>query len=307
MLLVGHYKAGDNPMISISPTLTLTDLVRLYALHHPGLEPKSLACYGYAVRSLERFWGHILRAGDLGEDLILPWLAQRLRDVAPKTAKRERGDLLTLWRFAYKQNLLSREPRNLPTVKVPKKNPNSWTIEEYRRLVAACKNLHGEIRGTGIDKVLWWESMLTFLYWIGCRISAALAVKSTDVDLARGLVKLRAETSKTDWEQILTLHPQAIEAIRLVWSIDRQYVWPWPYNRNHVWTPYKKILDAAGLPKDRTSMFQKTRRTTYTLCVKFGNKDIASHQLGHRTDMSRYYLDMSQIEYAQAANVLPVF
>jgi integrase len=289
----------------IRATPTLAELIGLYALHHPGLDAKSLAQYGYAVKSLERHYGYALRACDFSDDLLLPWLSARLACRAAKTVKRERGDLLTLWRFAYKRGLASVPPEDVPTVKVPRHNPNAWTPVEYAKLIAACHSLVGEMRGTGISKAIWWESLVTFLFHVGCRIGAALAVKSADVNLDRRIVCLRADAAKTGLEQVLVLHPQAVAAVARVWASDREYVWPYPYTPRRIWEHYKRLLAAAGLPTDRTSMFQRTRRTTYTLCVKFGSKEIASRQLGHKTDMSRFYLDESQLHPTQAADLLP--
>jgi integrase len=225
--------------------------------------------------------------------------------VSAKTVKRERGDLLTLWRFAYKQGLCRESPIDVPTVKIARRNPNSWTAAEYTALLATCAGLRGEMRATGISKAAWWGSLSTFLYWIGCRIGAALAIRPADMDLRRRLVRLRAEGAKTGIEQTLLLHPQAVAAVASIYSPDRQRVWPYPYSRRRLWEHYKQILRRAGLPSDRSSMFQRTRRTTYTLCVKYGSKEVASRQLGHKTDMSRYYLDESQLDIQQAATVLP--
>lgn len=290
----------------ICSTPTLAELVTLYGVHHPCLDKDSLNLYGYARKSLEKFYGYELRACDFSDDLMLPWLSHRLGERAAKTVRRERGDLLTLWRFSFKRGLCSQQPIDVPTVKVPRKNPNSWTISEYTRLIDTCRSLTGEIRGTGIKKSLWWESLTTFLYWIGCRIGAALAVETSDIFLDRRLVRLKSEDAKTNLEQILLMHPQAVAAVKSMLSPDRKLVWPYPFGRRRIWEHYKAILQRAGLPTDREHMFQKTRRTTYTMCVKYGSKEIASKQLGHKTDMSRYYLDESQLLTPQAADVLPL-
>ncbi len=289
----------------IRATPTMADLIGLYALHHPSLDAKSLAQYGYATKSLERFYGYFLRACDFDDDLILPWLSHRLCEVAAKTVKRERGDLLTLWRFAYRKGLASNPPIDIPTVKVQRINPTSWIVEEYARLLAACREMDGEIRGTGIRRSVWWESLATFLYHIGCRIGAAMAVRTADVNLVRRFVILRADAAKTKVEQVLVLHPQVVAALSRLWSADREMVWPYPYSYRRIWEQYKGLLSKAGLPTDRSSMFQRTRRTTYTLCVKFGSKEIAGRQLGHKTDMSRFYLDETQLHATQAADLLP--
>lgn len=289
----------------ICATPTLLELVHLYVRGRPGIKPGTVGQLFYAVKSLQRYHGCTLRAADFEDDLILAWLSHRLAEWAPKTVHRERSSLLTLWRFAYKKGYAQSMPIDIPSVRLPRKNPNSWTIEEYTRLIATCKSLTGKMRETEISRAVWWESLLVFLYWIGCRIGAALAIQPGDVDLSRRLVRLDWDDAKTSLEQILVMHPEAVNAVSMVLSPGREFLWPYPYHRSRIWRHYKAILVQAGLPTDRKHMFQKVRRTTYTQCVKHGSKDIASRQLGHKTDMSRYYLDVTQLPDTQAADVMP--
>lgn len=289
----------------ISPTLT--ELVRLYARHHPSLSDQARKLYGYAVTSMERTLGRKLRCSDLSEELILDWMAARIKKVAAKTIKRERSDLLTLWRFARKRGLCSEGPVDIPVVKMPKRQPNSWTVEEYAKIYQACGYLYGYVKGTKIRRSTWWRTLIVFLFYSGCRISAALAVERSDVFLSRRLVRLRAEASKTNYEQYIRLHPEALRAVETQMNHGQNRLWPYPYSHRKIFTVYKTILQNAGLPDDRACMFQRTRRTCYTLCVRFGSLDVASRQLGHQTDMSRFYLDESQLSPRQAADILPAF
>lgn len=291
----------------ICATPTLIQLVDLYSRHHPSLDSASLKLYGYAVGSLEKHYGYSLRACDFSEDLILPWLSARLAQRSAKTVKRERGDLLTLWRFAFKRGLCRESPFDIPAVKVPMRTPNSWTPGEYAMIVDSCRKLTGTVKGTAIPRSLWWHTITTFLYWVGCRIGAAVAIEPSDVNLSRRTVRLRSDAAKTDFEQVLALHPMACQSIEEMMAFRQPHVWPTGVSHRRLWEQYKVILTSAGLPHDRSCMFQRTRRTTYTLCVKFGSKELASKQLGHKTDMSRFYLDTTQLGQQSAADVMPSF
>lgn len=57
---------------------------------------------------------------------------------------------------------------------------------------------------------------------------------------------------------------------------------------------------------DRRSKFHRWRKTTYTMCAKAGGIAVAGKQLGHKTDMSAYYLDPSMLDDVQAADLMPV-
>lgn len=291
-------------MIDVPRNLT-GFLLGVYAPHRLSVSGKTIDQYGYAVRSLEKYASRPLAIGDLSDDLILSWLRSRLADVSPKTVKRERGDVLTIWRWAAAHGYCDTPPGDIPTIRVPHKLPVAWTVDEFERVVSTCRGLTGEMRGTGINRSAWWSSLMIFLYWSGARITAALEVRSLDVNMERRLVILRAETAKTGVEQALHLHDQAVAAIAGHYDPARELVWPYPYNSRRRWIHLKAILRDAHLPCDRYRMFHCIRRTTYTMAVKFGSRAIAQRQLGHRTDMSRYYEDPTQIDQQQAADVLP--
>jgi integrase len=229
-----------------------------------------------------------------------------MTQVSAWTVKRERKDLLCLWRAAFKlKRTKRRPPDDLPSVAVPRHNPTAWTPSQVTDVVVACSRLSGLIRGTPIKRSTWFSSLIQFLYWSGARISAALAVRTLDLDLERRIVVLRAATAKTHTEQVLALHDQVIAAVVPLWCPHRDLLWPWPYGRRQLFASYKRILVRAGLPSDRSHMFHALRRTTYTLATRYGSPEIAAQQLGHRIDMSAVYLDRSQVVVRQAADVLP--
>jgi integrase len=105
---------------------------------------------------------------------------------------------------------------------------------------------------------------------------------------------------------VLALSDQVVAAVAPLWCPHRELLWPWPYGRRELWTAFGRILRRAGLPDDRHHKFHCLRRTCYTLVTIHGSSEVAAQQLGHRTDMSRFYLDRSQMLQRQAADVLPL-
>lgn len=280
-------------------------LRQVYAPHRLSIKPATIDQYGYTCRSIERFYSRPILIGDLTDDLVLPWLQRRLQQVSPKSVKRERGDLLTLWRWAVRHGHNVTPPVDVPTIPVPRKPVATWRVEDFERLIVACRQLTGEMRGTGIRKAAWWASLMITLYWLGSRLSATLAIRSDDIDLERRFVVLRGDVAKTGEMQILNLHDQAVAAIAGLYCPHRTLVWPYPYNARQIWPQLKAILRKAGLPNGRYWMFGCVRHTCFTLATKHGSQELAARQLGHRSDMSRYYLDARQLEEQQAAQVLP--
>ena len=277
----------------------------VYALHRLGISQSTITQYGYACTSLEKFAGRPVIIAELTDDLILRWLQQRLHEVSPNTVKRERRTILTLWRWAARHGYNSTPPIDIPMIRVPQQPVVTWELNEVERVVVAARAQRGEMRGTGISRAAWWSSLILFLHWVAPRIRAALAVTPADLNMERRSVLLRADIAKTGEMQLLAVSDQALAAIAGHYCPHRERVWPYPYNGRQLWPQLKRILKAAGLPYDRTRMFHCFRRTCYTQTVKHGSRDIAQRQLGHRTDMSRYYEDRSKLNERQAAHVMP--
>ena len=285
--------------------MTLSDFLTVYAPRRLGISQATVKQYSYACSSLERFYGRPVAVAELTDDFVLPWLQQRLREVSPKSVYRERGSILTLWRWAAKHGHNSTPPVDIPMIRVPRQPVVTWELAEVERVVVACRQQRGEMRGTGISKAAWWSSLILFLHWVAPRIRAALAVTPADLNMERRSVLLRADAAKTGEMQQLAVADQALDAIAGHYCPHRKYVWPYPYHTRQIWVQLKRILKTAGLPNSRYHMFHCFRRTNYTQVVKFGSRDMAQRQLGHRSDMSRHYEDRTKLSERQAAHVLP--
>lgn len=295
---------GPSPRTGAAQPLALrVYLEAVYPLWHPNIDPKTLKSYGYAVGSLERFAGPVMLS-DLDETLILEWIHRRLSEVSRKTVKRERCDILVLWRSAADLGYC-RQPGRIPTITAPSAAPISWTPGEYRKLIATCRRLPDRKPNGGIHYADGWTALLTFLYWTGARIGAALLLTWRDVDLVRGFATLRWKDAKTNIEQVVRLNPQAVAALEAISHRGSEVVFPAPKRERTTWNRLKRILRLAGLPFDRYHMFHCVRKTTYTQMAIHAGIEAAGRQCGHKTDLSRIYLDVSQLPPVQAADVLP--
>lgn len=271
-------------------------LESVYALWRPNLALGTLRVYGFAVRSLEAFMGHAVTLAELDETLLLEFVRRRLSEVSRKTTKRERDDIITLWKSAADLGYCD-PPGRIPPVVAPRSSPIAWTTDEYRRLIAACRQYARDPE--------WWVALMTFLYWTGARIGAALSLTWRDVDLVRGFVTLRWKDAKTNIEQVVRLNPQAVAALETISHRGSEVVFPAPKRERTTWNRLKRILRHAGLPFDRYHMFHCCRKTTYTQMAIHAGIEAAGRQCGHKTDLSRVYLDVSQLPPVQAADVLP--
>jgi integrase len=288
---------------------TLSALPEIYYLHHPCLRAGTLDQYDRAARSFCKFCGRDLSISEIRKPNVLRWIAQRLKEVSPRTVKRERGDLLTLWRFAWAEGYHKENPDTLsiPTVRCPKKSPTAWHLDQLQKWIEAAGRLRGNMRGTTVSKADWWRAYILFLYRTASRPSAARLVRPVDVDLEHGFVVLRAEVSKTGHDDICRLNEQVIEAIRKIYDPESKYIFYWPYHPDKIWRLYKQISESAGLPTDRYHSIGCMRRTTASLVAANGSVEMARQLLGHASADTtlRHYLDPKIAFQNSAVDVLP--
>lgn len=287
----------------------LSALPEIYYLHHPCLRVSTLDQYARAARSLCRFCGRDIPVHSISKMDVLAWMQQRLKEASPRTVKRERGDLLTLWRFAWTEGLHKVNPDTLriPTVRCPRKSPTAWHLDQLQAWIEAAGRLVGNVRGTNISKANWWQAYVLFLYCTAARPSAARLVRVKDIDLTRGIVVLRAEVAKTAHDDVCRLSEQAIVAIRKIYNPAAEYVFVWPYCREKLWRKFKAISEQAGLPTDRYHSLGCMRRTAASLTAAHGSVEMARQLLGHSSpDITRrYYLDPAICNERRAVDVLP--
>lgn len=298
----------------------LTRFVETYVTNQTALKPRSAEQLRCSVKAFERYLERPARLIDLNEENLLRFISWRRQRTAQETTKRNRANILTLWRFASRKKLIPSPPvEGIQTVKVPKRNPIAWTLDEITKILAACDSLKGRIFAesdqkrrkwikaeyTGPLRSQWWAALILFIYDTGTRIGATLEIEPTDIDLDRGLVTLRSDAAKTGLEQVLRLSPQAVAAIRKIYDPKAKRVFYWGLSSPPQWT-LREILETAGLSSDRRSKFHRIRRTTATLAAAAGRRDLAQTTLGHATPtMTNIYIDKRALPIESAADVLP--
>lgn len=280
----------------------LYELLQMYRLYRPQLAEATAEQYRYAIRSLEKFVKRPPTTTDLSEPVILRFLAARLAEVSPRTVRRERGDIFTLWRFAWKRRLCSEDPRDadIPPIVPRIEPPIALTVEQVEAVLDSCRFERSVIRGTEIPKAAWWRSLVLVLYWSGARIGAVVAARRADLDDATGWLHLRAESAKTGIGQWVQLPADVVDSIP-----GGDLLFPWPYGRRQLFAALKRIVVRAGLPPSREYRFHAFRRTAATLATDAASLDVASRALGHTTrQMTLRYID-PRVTSQSLSRVLP--
>jgi len=150
----------------------LAELAEVYHLHRPGLRAGSLDQYDRACRSYCKFCEKNVAVRKINKQDFLAWMAHRLKEVSPRTVKRERGDLLTLWRFAWAEGMHKENPDTLriPLIRCPKKSPTAWHLDQLQSWLEAAGRLPGRMKGSMIRKADWWQAYVLFLYCTAARL-----------------------------------------------------------------------------------------------------------------------------------------
>lgn len=81
-----------------------------------------------------------------------------------------------------------------------------------------------------VPPMLWWRSLIVFLYNIGLRRMDYLSARQREFDLQRGFVRFDAE--KTEKEDEFPLHPVVIAHLEQIWDPARVLVWPWRFDQS---------------------------------------------------------------------------
>lgn len=177
------------------------------AMQMRGFSPRTHASYLDAVRGLAKYTHRApdtLGRGDLKgyfEHLVTK------RNLAPASVRLSYNGI----RFLYLQVLdwpaLDLEV-SLP--KRPQRIPGLLTRAEVAAILAACPNAR-------------YRAMLTLCYGCGLRLSEVLAVRVTDIDGERRL--LRVEQGKGAKDRLVPLSPTLLEHLRAYWRLYRPADW----------------------------------------------------------------------------------
>lgn len=252
----------------------------------------------FVINSYARFLDREPTLDDLNELQLQQWVAHGFTALKRVTVSRQRSRLVTLWRFAYRKKLVSAEPPELEPIRLPKRIPVAWTMEDLEKILHQCRLLRGTMRDLRIRRADWWLSLTLWLYDTGSRINAALCLRSCDVDLAKRACLLRAESSKTWLEQVLPISPQTADAIATIFDESRPLVWPYPWHRRRLWRELKQLLADAGVDASAYVGFHRLRRTHATQAVRSAGWEAAARDLGHTSvRMTQQYVDLRQIDH----------
>ncbi len=166
--------------------------------------------YLAAIRELVSF--HRRPASRLVQSDLRAWVrALRSRRLSPQRMRH----YLSAMKFLYAKTL--GKPAMVAFLSFPKGSarvPTVLSTDEVRRLLAATREPKYRV-------------FFAFLYATGLRISEACAVRTTDIDGERGLLRVRA--GKSHKERVVALTPTLLRTLRAYWRFVRPTP-PWLFS-----------------------------------------------------------------------------
>jgi len=262
--------------------------------------------YQTTLRNIGRHLERPAVLSDLNDDTVnrfLDWFRRLPR--SPYSVNKERSNLLAIWRFACRKGYVKEWP-DVRADTEPERIPLAWTADEVFRLFSACGMEPGEI--AGIPAGRWWRMIHQVCWDSGERIGAVIGVKWCNLDLHSGYLLVPAELRKGNRkDQIYKLAEDTLLDLRdfkrEFFKASQDLIFPWSYCYTYLWKKYEKILDRAGLPKDRKSKFHRIRKSVASHAEAAGGN--ATDILGHsERSVTLAYLDPRIVPKTHAKDYL---
>lgn len=273
--------------------MTLLTLLENYAASKLKFGERSEAEYRTTINKFGEWLERPATVSDLNKKSVRGYLKHRIQSRSEATAKKDRQQLLAMWRWAWDEELVDTLPRGIPKIEVPTKRVRAWKPSEVAAILQAAESWPVE-KDWGPRE---WSALLLTIYDSAERISALLRCPLDGFDARERSLWIPASARKgRAADQLASLHETTVEAIETMiagrrGTSDRLFSY-WGCYRTLL-RRFERLLDSAGVDRAQRKLFHDLRRTSFTLTWAALGKDAARDQCGHTADLSRFYLDHS--------------
>jgi len=146
-------------------------------------------------------------------------------------------------------------------------SPYLWAPEDVPRLLDAANELRPALKAAS------YAALFGLLAVSGMRVGEALALEPDDVDLASGVITIRAHTAKLDRARLVPLHPTAVQALER-YASARARLCPRPRSNTF-------FLSSTGSRLDRSEVAKTLRTLTTALGLRTDTVHPTAHHLRH--------------------------
>ena len=266
-----------------------------------GICDRTIALYGYTMRSWGDLLGRTPETTDLEELSVARFLQHRVRTKSAATAAKDRAQIRAIWEFCARRRLCETWPQ-VPRIIVPERVPEAWLIDELQRVLDSARQ--EPFTYCGFSGSLVFPAILLTAYSTGERISGIMGLLCRDV---RGCsVIFRAESRKGGRRDVFRdISVACADALLAVKRGPDDTAIPWDRHETYIYNRLDIILRRAGLPHGRRDKFHKVRKTTASFYEAAGGS--AQQLLDHSSpSVTRRYLDPRIVRpHDSAPSMLP--
>ena len=289
--------------MSESPTtMTIRAFLRDVYFVERSLAKSSHEHHDNSVRAFENFLAREPTLDDLNEQTVNRYLAHEIeRGLSLNSVRTRKTDILGWWNFAAECDpaLIEHPPRRkrIRQIKIGRRNPVAWRLDEIVTLIETADNLRGVIRSLECAKKFYWGSLFRAVWDTALRRCDLCSIKYADIQRqADGGGLLIVQQSKTGDDVIVQFSADTMQAIdrMMQMSEPRELCWPLFARLEQFYKALREIVAAAGVRKGTYKWF---RRSSITARERIGH-GLGMAAAGHSTpDMARrHYIDRSQLD-----------
>lgn len=277
-----------------------------------GMEPGTKETTKYALNHFERIIKPARMRG-ITSATIAEYIAVRRqegrtkrsnsRKVSPATINRELRTIRAVLRKAKSWKYLAEAPE-IEFLREPGKLPRYVTPEDFTKLYDTGCEAAMRPDAQSYTAAEWWRGLLMFSYLTGWRIGQILSLRWEDVDLDNCRALSRHADTKGRRDQLIHLHPVAIEHLRGLRSFS-PLVFAWPHDRRQLYEELATIRTAAGI---RAAYgFHDLRRAFATMNAENMTPDALQRLMQHKDyQTTQRYINMArQLKPAVEALFVP--
>jgi integrase len=267
-----------------TPDDTILDYFeRVYMLDRP-LRASTAYQYRHALRLFSAWLGGPPRLAQMSADALSRWLMSLESRYAAVSIWDHRRAVIIVWSHAAKNGLCP-EPRNVrrPARAIPM--PIAWTLEELRKILAACDALSG-VFPSGAPRRDYCLALIHAAWDSGLRRSDLWSLTRNAIR-PDGVVLMRQ--LKTSMPHHPRLRPETVAKII---SLPGDRPLRCPFGSPRWWYRFwdRRVISAAGV---RPGCLQQLRRTGATH-LAIDHPEAVQRYLGHASpEMQKHYVDWS--------------
>jgi integrase len=229
------------------------------------------------------------RCRDISKDRVNAYLQARLQIVSSLTCRAERTVLLTLWRWAWENEIIENQPRGIMRIKTSKPPTQAWTVEQLRHAIAMTAKCDTTRLRSGASLGRFLRAWILLGYEAGARRGDLFSMTREHIDGDT----LRWTQHKTGDPIVKVLSPACLEAVGAMLAASPDgTILGWVCQRRRAMSLMKDHLKRCGLAG--TSKWLRRSGATH---IEMSAPGKASLHLGHRTATlaAQAYIDWGQV------------